>query len=217
MTEKDIITGFIAYIGRKINIKDMEKLIYSVMLYKSKQEECHLNINHLMSNDKRIVFCTFEGNQNKKNNFYMLNNLSSDSKQIFYVLNDKENVIKMVADKYRDDYDLKEDSGIVHHLIDDYYESTFAILANKGFEGTYIAFDAEKSQWVGINIGSKDLFYGFTKVNNQIMFSDCRDLLEIVCSEVFRVPDNCTYLYDTFYTYPNFENKKRKRKFRNGK
>ena len=216
MTEKDILTGFIAYIGREINIENMEKLIYSVLLHRSKQEECHLNINYLLPNDEGVIFCTFGNDQDLKNNHF-LNHLSYNSKQIYYILNDNENVIKTVADKYRDDYDLKEDSGIVHHLIDDYYESTFAILANKGFEGTYIAFDGEKSQWVGINIGSKDLFYGFTKVNNQIMFSDCRDLLEIVCSEVFRVPDNCTYLYDTFYTYPNFENKKRKRKFRKGK
>ena len=214
--DNDNKTGYIAYIGREINIKDMKKLIYRVLLHKSKQEEGHLNINYLLPNDEGVIFCTFGNDQDLKSN-YFLNHLTYNSKQLFYVLNDNENVIKTVADKYRDDYDLKEDSDIVPHLIDDYYESTFAILANKGFEGTYISFDAEKSQWVGINIGRKDLFYGFTKVNHEVVFSDCRDLLEIVCSEVFKVSDNCTYLYDTYYEYPNFRNKKRERKFNKGK
>lgn len=215
MTEKGV-TGFIAYIGRELNAKDLEKLIFYINLRDDEAKEKHLNINYLLPNDEGVIFGTFGNDQDLKNNHF-LKHLSYNSKQIYYVLNDNENVIKTVADKYRDDYDLKEDSDIVPYLIDDYEEAIFSILANKGFEGSYIAFDAKKSQWVGINIGSKDLFYGFTKVKNEIVFSDCKNLLEIVCSEVFRVSDNCTYLYDTYYNYPNFENKKRKRIFKKDK
>lgn len=216
MVEDNIAMGFVAYVGEDLKEQDIKKLLDSIL--KLRSEKVNAPFKYKIVKDKDVIFGQVQKYVTTYDLFY-LDALPYEYDYIIdnllYVAKYSKGINECIALSFDNDYYMDFDHEIIPYLILDYEEAAIKILYNKGFWGAFVGFDKETRQWVIANVDDCELYYGFTKPNGEVIFSDYKEALEIICDEVFRFPNNSLYLDGTFYNYPNMESRVSKRNMNN--
>jgi len=98
------------------------------------------------------------------------------------------------------DYDTIDES--ILWLLKDCDISLLSQLAERGLNYAFACYDPETKDLTAVKIGNCDLFYGYTKKNHEIIFSDYESVLRRTCGyDQHTFPDNSCYKNGRFYEF----------------
>ncbi len=217
MVEDNLAMGFVAYVGEDLKEQNIKNLLDCVLQLRSKNVKAPFKSQIIK--DRDVIFGQVQKYVTTIDNTFYLDALPYEYNYIvdnlLYVAKYSKGINKCIISSFDSDYYIDYDHEIIPYLILDYEDAAIKILYNKGFWGAFVGFDKETRKWLIANVGDCKLYYGFTKPNGEVIFSDYKEALEIICDDVFRFPNNSLYLDGTFYNYQNMESSVLKRNMNN--
>ena len=100
-------------------------------------------------------------------------------------------------------YDVEDNPMLYHrtinHLYDKFRNRLFEVLYEEDLHICSCIYDNDSATFIcGVTEPDNEythLYYGYTSKNNELMFSNCEDILKEFCNSVYEMPNN-TYMYD---------------------
>lgn len=187
--------GFIAYSGKELTEKDIKSLLEDVVL------DEYGNFEIITKKADSVIL----GQVNYSTDYIVNDNdLSlpySYDDNLFYVANYDLNELIYCADGFEDEYELNCFHELILSLYIDYDEVAFKILNNKGLNCSYASYDTKTKQLIVAKMCAGELFYGYTKQNHEIIFSDDEEVIKKVCEKANTFPKESYYVDGKFYNY----------------
>lgn len=187
--------GFIAYSGKELTEKDIKSLLEDVVL------DEYGNFEIITKKADSVIL----GQVNYSTDYIVNDNdLSlpySYDDNLFYVANYDLNELIYCADGFEDEYELNCYHELILSLYIDYDEVAFKILNNKGLNCSYASYDTKTKQLIVAKMCAGELFYGYTKQNHEIIFSDDEEVIKKVCEKANKFPKESYYVDGKFYNY----------------
>ncbi len=201
--------GFIAYIGSDLTEKDIKKLLAGVALERSEEED--ENIKPRIRKSGNAIFGQVIQSDNDLENElpYVYKN------DLLYVASYDYSNLENVYIEFENDYEglnYERYHELIPLLLEDYDEVAFKLLEKKGLDYGFASFDKKTRQFTVAKINACDLFYGYTKQNHEIIFSDYEEIVQEVCESVYKFPNSSFYRNGAFH---KFEKKKEEIKYEN--
>lgn len=191
--------GFIAYIGSDLTEKDIKKLLTEVVLERTEEENEDFKVRIRKSGSAifgQVIDCDDKLE-------YALPYLFKEN--LLYVASyDPDDLYSCVTDcDYEDEYELDEDKyhELIPMLLEDYDEVAFKMLHKKELSYSYASYNKKTRQLTVAKMGDNVLFYGYTKQNHEIIFSDYEEIIQEVCDSVYKFPDESYYQDGVFHKY----------------
>lgn len=104
-------------------------------------------------------------------------------------------------DKYKN---LASDHLLMLEMYKDFGIKSFDIMKNNDFDCIVSLYDENTNILMVSKVGSVNLYYGFTDKNNEdIIFSNCKEAIQDVCSSIYDFPDNAYYMDGKIYSFDN--------------
>lgn len=93
-----------------------------------------------------------------------------------------------------------------------YHFFAFRKMLEHNFEFSYLIYNKNKDEFKVVKLGDdKKLYYAYTPLNKEIIFSNSNLILEKLCDQVFEFPNNHFYENGKFESINLYENNIRKR------
>lgn len=195
--------GFIAYIGTELTEKDIKKILAKISADRTEEDGENFK-PHIRKSESAIFGQVILSNYHQKNELpYVYKN------DLLYVANYDYDDLEEVCDVFTDDYELDPDKyhELIPMLLEDYDEVAFKLLEKKDLDYGFASYDKKTRQLTIAKMNNCELFYGYTKKNHEIIFSDYEEIIQEVCGSVYKFPDNSFYRDGTFH---KFEKEKEK-------
>lgn len=202
--------GFIAYIGTELDEKYIRNLLAKIAV--DKIEELGRNFRPRIRKNGDAIF----GQVIQGDDYDLENELPYVYKNdLLYVASYDYDNLWSVCEDFEADYkelDSKKYHELIPILLEDYGEVAFKLLEKKGLDYGFASFDKKTRQLTVAKMNDCDLFYGYTKQNHEIIFSDQEEIIQGVCGSVYKFPDRSFYRDGAFH---KFEKEKEEIKYKN--
>ena len=186
-------TYFVAYKGHDINYDNIEAKLKDII--RSNFESYKYTVKVLTSstagiNFSKIVLKAGEGN-NEPNIYRDIITVSSgyDQHQLEY------------ANDVNYGYKKLDEHRIISDLYEEYKENVFYVFYKLGetMDFSSVIYDSKTNDFIAGTVGTPNeynkLFYGYTEFNNELMISNCYNIIDSFCKEVHKMRPN-TYMKD---------------------
>ena len=187
--------GFIAYSGKELTEKDIKSLLEDVVL------DEYGNFEIITKKADSVILGQVNYSTDYMVNYNDLSLPYSYDDNLFYVANYDLNELIYCADGFEDEYELNCFHELILSLYIDYDEVAFKILNNKGLNCSYASYDTKTKQLIVAKMFAGELFYGYTKQNHEIIFSDDEEVIKKVCEKANTFPKESYYVDGKFYNY----------------
>lgn len=187
--------GFIAYSGKELIEKNIKSLLEGVVL------DEYGNFEIITKKADSVILGQVNYSTDYIVNYNDLSLPYSYDDNLFYVANYDLNELIYCADGFEDEYELNCYHELISSLYEDYNEVGFKILNNKGINCSYASYDTKTKQLIVAKMCAGELFYGYTKQNHEIIFSDDEEVIKKVCEKANKFPKESYYVDGKFYNY----------------
>ncbi len=190
--------GFIAYVGAELDEKYIRKVLAKIALDEAEEDDENLKLQIRKSGG--AIF-----GQIIQNDYDLEDKLPYVYKNnLLYVASYDYDNLERVCEDFVDDYeelDYHKYHELIPILLEDYDEVAFKLLEKKGLDCGFACFDKKTRQLTVAKMNVCDLFYGYTKQNHEIIFSDDDEIIKEVCDSVYEFPDSSFYRDGAFHKF----------------
>ncbi len=190
--------GFIAYVGTEIEEEEIKNLLETLCADKMEWERDATYQSRIIKGAGAIF-----GQVIDCDTFRQKVTLPALYNNLLYVASYDYSAFMKIEDDFVGDYDFDYEYPhiLIPALLKDYDTKAFHLLESVGVTCAFASYDRKTRSFTAAKIGDYKFFYGYTKQNHEIIFSDNAKIIRELCGSAKDFPDDCFYRYGTFYTF----------------